>query len=207
MLLTADKMQAATGCARGVAITWAPYLSNACERYDITTPARLAAFLSQVGHESAGYTATVENLNYGAPGLMATWPSRFDARQAVAMARQPKLIAEHVYGGRMGNDAEGSGDGWKYRGRGLLQVTGKANYEAVRDLLARHGCPDLLVLPDTLSEPKWAALSAAAFWDDHGLNELADAGSFDTITRRINGGQTGAADRRARYERARKALA
>jgi putative chitinase len=207
MPLTAETMQAATGCPRGVALTWAPYLTGACGLYGITTPARLSAFLAQIGHESAGFTATVENLNYSAQALLATWPSRFTPATAAAMARKPQAIAEHVYGGRMGNGPEGSGDGYKYRGRGLVQITGKANYEAVSEQLARHGCPDLLVLPDTLSEPKWAALSATAFWDDHGLNELADAGSFDTITRRINGGQTGVADRRARYERARKALA
>ena len=207
MLLTADKMQAGTGCPRGTALTWGPYLSDACERYNITTPARLAAFLAQVGHESGGFARTVENLNYSAHGLLATWPSRFTAESAALMARQPQRIAEHVYGGRMGNKAPG--DGWRYRGRGLLQVTGRANYEAVRDLL-RQRCPetpDLLQFPDVLSEPKWAALSAAAYWDDHELNALADAGSFDTITRRINGGQTGAADRRARYQKARAALA
>lgn len=207
MQLTADKMQAATGCQRGLALTWAPYLSDACTRYGITTPARLAAFLAQVGHESAGFSRTVENLNYSAAGLEATWPSRFTPATAAQLARKPQLIAEHVYGGRMGNKAPG--DGWRYRGRGLLQVTGRANYEAVRDLL-RQRCPetpDLLQSPDVLSEPKWAALSAAAYWEDHELNALADAGSFDTITRRINGGQTGAADRRARYQKARAALA
>lgn len=207
MLLTADKMQAATGCPRGAALTWAPYLSAACEAYGITTPARMAAFLAQIGHESGGFARTTENLNYSAHGLLSTWPSRFTEESAALMARQPQRIAEHVYGGRMGNAPEGSGDGWKYRGRGLLQVTGKANYEAVRDLLARHCCPDLLVLPDTLAEPKWAALSAAAFWVDHDLNELADRGDFRGMTRRINGGLNGLEDRQARYERARKALA
>ncbi len=207
MPLTAELMQAATGCGRGAALTWAPYLTGACGLYEITTAPRLAAFLAQVGHESAGFAATVENLNYGAPGLLATWPSRFTPATAAAFARKPQLIAEHVYAGRMGNGPEGSGDGFRFRGRGLLQVTGKANYEAVHEQLARFGCPNLLTMPDALAEPKWAALSAAAFWDDHELNEVADTGSFDTITRRINGGQTGAADRRARYERARKALA
>lgn len=207
MLLTAEKMQAATGCGRGTALTWAPYLSAACEAYEITTPARLAAALAQFGHESDGFSRTTENLSYSAKGLEATWPSRFTPATAAAMARKPQLIAEHVYGGRMGNGPEGSGDGWKYRGRGVVMVTGKANYEAIGELLARHCVPDLLAMPDVLADPKWAALSACAYWHDHDLNELADAGAFDQITRRINGGTIGAADRRARYDTARKSLA
>lgn len=205
-MLTAETMQAATGCGRGTALTWAPYLTGSCGLYGITTRARLAAFLAQVGHESAGFTRTVENLNYSAAGLMATWPSRFTPTTAKAMARKPQLIAEHVYSGRMGNGPEGSGDGWRFRGRGLIQITGRANYEAVGEQLAPRGCPNLLRLPDVLAEPKWAALSAAAWWHDHDLNELADRGAFDQITRRINGGTNGAADRRARYERAKRAL-
>ena len=206
MQLTADKFAAATGCGRGTAQTWAPRLAEACPKYGITTPARLAAFLAQVGHESAGFMRTVENLNYSAGALQAVWPSRFTPALAASMARHPERIAEHVYGGRLGNGPEGSGDGWKYRGRGLIQVTGKANYEAVRDLLASQCVPDLLAMPEVLAEPKWAALSACAYWADHHLNELADAGQFDAITRRINGGTTGSADRRARYERAKRAL-
>lgn len=206
-MLTAETMQRATGCARGVALTWAPYLTGACDLYGITTPQRLAAFLAQVGHESAGFTRTVENLNYSAQGLLATWPSRFTPELAAALARKPQLIAEHVYAGRMGNGPKGTGDGWRYRGRGLIQVTGKANYEAVGELLLRHDCPNLVRMPEVLAEPKWAALSAAAYWHDHDLNDLADRGAFDQITRRINGGNTGAADRRARYERAKRALA
>lgn len=206
MLLPPDKLQSAANCTRGVAIIWAPHLSDACSKFGITTPARLAAFLAQVGHESAGFTRTVENLNFAAEGLLRTWPSRFTPALAASMARKPERIAEHVYGGRMGNRPEGSGDGYLFRGRGLVQVTGRANYEAVRDQLQAFDCPDLLVMPQVLAEPKWAALSAGAFWDGRHLNALADTGQFDQITRRINGGSNGAADRRARYERAKKAL-
>ncbi len=207
MQLTADNMQAATGCARGTALTWAPYLAAACAQYGITTAPRLAAFLAQVGHESAGFTATVENLNYSAEALQRTWPSRFTPELAAQLARKPQLIADRVYGGRMGNKAPG--DGWRFRGRGLLQVTGRANYEGVRDLLRQRipDAPDLLQFPEALAEPKWAALSAAAFWHDHDLNALADAGEFRAMTRRINGGLNGMEDRQARYARARKALA
>lgn len=206
MSLTPEMMMRATGCGRGTALTWSPYLTGACGLYDITTAPRMAAFLAQVGHESAGFTRTTENLNYSAQGLLATWPSRFTPELAQQMARKPQQIANHVYAGRMGNGPAESGDGWRYRGRGLIQVTGKANYDAVHDLLAPRGCPNLIRLPDVLSEPKWAALSAAAYWHDHDLNELADRGAFDQITRRINGGTNGAADRRARYERAKRAL-
>lgn len=204
--LDADLLRRATGCARGVALTWAAPLANACLMYGITTPARLAAFLAQVGHESAGLTRTVESLNYSADGLLRTWPTRYTPELAREHARQQEVIANHVYGGRMGNSAPG--DGWKYRGRGLIQVTGKANYEAVRDLLREcHDAPDLLAMPGILAEPRWAALSAGAYWQERDLNPLADAGDFDRITRRINGGTNGMADRRSRYAKAKAALA
>jgi putative chitinase len=207
MQLTADQFAAATGCGRGVALTWAAPVADACALYEINTPARLSAFLAQVGHESAGFTRTVENLNYSADGLLNTWPNRFDQATAARCARQPEAIAAIAYDGRMGNSQPG--DGFLFRGRGLLQVTGRANYEAVTELLRERmsNAPDLCELPQTLAEPKWAALSAAAFWVDHGLNELADVGAFDKITLRVNGGNNGAPDRRARYEKAKRALA
>ena len=206
MLLTADILQRVGGCTRGVAMTWAQPLSEACALYEIDTPARLSAFLAQVGHESAGLTRTVENLNYRAESLLRTWPTRFTADAAKALEHRPDAIADHVYGGRLGNNRPG--DGWRFRGRGLLQVTGRANYEAVTELLRErvHAVPDLGELPETLAEPKWAAYSAAAWWADHDLNALADVGAFDQITRRINGGTNGSVDRRARYERAKRAL-
>jgi putative chitinase len=206
MQLTADILQRC-GCARGVALTWAKPLGDACTLYEIDTRERLAPFLAEVGTESAGFTRTVENLNYRAEGLLKTWPSRFTPELAKQVVTHPDLIAEHVYGGRMGN--KNPGDGWRYRGRGLMQVTGRANYEAVRDLLRERvqNVPDLIQLPEALAEPKWAALSAAAFWVDRGLNELADAGDFRAITVRINGGLNGLDDRRARLAQARNALA
>jgi putative chitinase len=207
MQITADLLVRALRCTRGSALTWAKPLADACALYEITTPARIAAFLAQIGHESQGLTRSVENLNYRPEGLLRTWPTRFDEVSAKAMAQQPALIGNHVYGGRMGNKEPG--DGYRYRGRGLVQVTGRANYEGVRDLLKSRlaGVPDFVALPEVLAEPKWAALSAAAYWSDHGLNELADKGDFTGITRRINGGAIGAEDRATRYELARKALA
>lgn len=204
--ITPELLVSAVGCTRALGATWAKHIAEACRLAEISTPARLAFFLAQVGHESMGLSRTVENLNYGAEGLLATWPSRFNATTAAQLARKPQQIAERVYGGRLGNSA--AGDGWRYRGRGLIQNTGRANYEAARDglRLLVAGCPDFVADPDALSEPRWAALAAGAYWRDHSLNELADRGDFDASTRRINGGMTGAADRRARYDRAKTAL-
>jgi putative chitinase len=207
MLPSADILQRAGGCPRGLSLTWEGPLSAACSLYEIDTAQRLAAFLAQVGHESAGFARTIENLNYSANGLLKTWPSRFTQQLAMEMAHKPDLIAEHVYGGRMGN--KDPGDGYRYIGRGLLMTTGRANYEATYELLRERlsYVPDIGTLPGTLAEPRWAAYAAAAFWLDHDLNRLADQGAFDKITARINGGQIGADDRRARYEKARRALA
>lgn len=206
MHITADLLQRATGCTRGVALAYAQPLYEACALYGITTPARLAAFLAQVGHESASLARVRENLGYSAGALERTWPSRYDAALAHAQAYKPEAIANHVYGGRLGNTQPG--DGWRYRGRGLIQVTGRANYEAMRDVLRERvrQVPDFEIEPERLEEPKWAALSAAAYWHSRGLNDLADAGNFNGITRRINGGSIGHADRVARYERAKRAL-
>jgi putative chitinase len=175
-------------------------------RYDIDTPARLAAFMAQVGHESGSLNRTVENLNYGAAGLLGTWPSRFTRESAASLARKPEAIANKVYGGRLGNGDEASGDGWRYRGRGLIQITGKANYSGIRDTLRQRtpDAPDFVGQPELLETPQWAAMSAAAYWDDHDLNKLADVQDFRKITTRINGGQIGAADRNARYAKARR---
>lgn len=205
-MLTAELLSAVVGCTPATARTWIQPLSHACRVYEIDSRPRLAAFLAQVGHESAGLTRTVENLNYSAEGLRATWPRRFDVDTSIRLARKPVEIAEHVYAGRLGNKLPG--DGWRYRGRGLIQVTGRANYDAVTDLMRAKvaTAPDLVHDPDALAEPRWAALSAAAYWADHDLNELADMGQFTRITQRINGGHIGAADRNARYARAKRVL-
>lgn len=205
--ITANMLVKSVGCSLATAAVYAEPLREACALFRINTPARLAAFLAQVGHESGSFGRVVENLNYSAAGLVGTWPSRFTATTAVAMARQPERIANHVYAGRMGNHAPG--DGWKYRGRGLIQITGKVNYEATCEALLERldSVPDFTLNPELLAEPRWAVLSAGSYWSDHELNALADAGQFDKITRRINGGTTGQADRCARYQRAMKALA
>ncbi|WP_236214453.1 glycoside hydrolase family 19 protein [Metapseudomonas otitidis] len=187
-------------------------INRAAARYDITSRVRLAAFLAQAGHESAELTRLVENLNYGAAGLANTWPVRFALdptarpRQPNGLAqrleRQPEAIANCVYADRMGNGPAASGDGWRYRGRGLFQITGRAQYQRCGNAL---GLP-LVEHPELLERPEHAALSAAWFWEDNGLNALADAGDFEAVTRRINGGLNGLAERSILWGRARAVL-
>lgn len=195
--------------ARSQAGVFVPALSTAMARFKINSAVRAAAFIAQIGHESGGLTRLVENLNYSAQGLANTWPVRFKdsngqpSALANQIARKPELIANAVYGGRLGNGSVASGDGWRYRGRGLIQLTGKANYQEAGEALG----VDLVAHPELLEQPEWACLAAAWFWSEHGLNELADAGKFEAITKRINGGLTGHAERVALWERAKAVLA
>jgi putative chitinase len=185
-----------------VAGVFVPVLNTAMVRFQIITARRIAAFIAQIGHESGQLTRVVENLNYDAPGLMATWPSRFPADLAAARARQPEKIANIAYASRMGNGNTASRDGWTYRGRGLIQITGRANYQECGDDLGI----DLIGNPDLLIQPQYAALSAAWFWELNGLNELADRDQFNSITRRINSGLNGLQDRLLLWARARAVL-
>ena len=178
-----------------------PVLNTAMNRYQIVGSKRIAAFIAQAGHESGQLTHLVENLNYSAEALQRAWPSRFSAKLAADVARKPEQIASIAYDNRMGNTS--TGDGWKYRGRGLIQITGKNNYRAYGEALGL----DLIAQPELLEKPQHACMSAAWFWATNSLNTLADAGKFDTITSRINGGQNGAVDRQALYARALKVLA
>ena len=157
--------------ALGIEGRWLEPLKETFEKYNIDTPKRQAAFIGQCMHESGGFKLLSENLNYSAKALMATWPSRFPTEEmANQYARTPEKIANKVYGGRMGNADESSGEGWKYRGRGIKQLTGKENYQRCSDALG----VDLVENPDLLLEPKYAALSAGWFWNKHNLNDLAD---------------------------------
>lgn len=213
--ITPDLLAAAVGCSRALATTWAKPIADACRLAEINTSPRLAAFLAEIGHESGGLAHTVENLNYSADRIRQVaaqskpgtrWRSL--GPRADKLARNPQALANAAYGGRMGNGDEASGDGWRYIGRGLIQNTGKANYEAVRDQFRGRvpSAPDFLAKPEALADPTWAALAAGAFWLTHHLNELADAGDFNGITRRINGGTNGQADRRLRHDRAKQAI-
>lgn len=178
-----------------------PVLNTAMAKYGIVTRLRIAAFIAQIGHESGQLTRLVESLNYSADALVKTWPSRFDLVRATAAARKPEQIANIVYAGRLGNTSPG--DGWKYRGRGLIQVTGKTNHAACGEALG----VDLVNHPELLEQPQYAALSAAWYWSVNGLNTLADAGDIQNIGSIINTGSkgkvpNGAADRLALYDKA-----
>ena len=189
--------------ALGIDGKWTEPLKEAFEKYDIDTSKRQAAFIGQCMHESAGFKTLEENLNYSAKALMTTWPSRFPSEEvANQYARQPEKIANKVYGGRMGNGPEETGDGWKYRGRGIKQLTGKENYERCGSSLG----VDLVGNPDLLLDPKYAALSAGWFWNKHNLNDLADKLDIETMTKRINGGLLGLEARKAAIKKAESVL-
>ena len=165
------------------------------EKFQINTPLRLAHFLAQCGHESGGFRLTKENLNYSAKGLMGIFKKYFPTEAlAKQYERKPEKIANKVYGGRMGNGPEASGDGAKYCGRGYIQLTGKDNYTAFGKSINE----DMTVNPQAVAD-KYALLSAAWFFNKNGLHKLADGGATDAvvtqITKRVHGGTIGLADR------------
>lgn len=169
------------------------------EEYEIITPKRIAAFMAQCGHESGGFVWLTENLNYSAAGLMRTFKNYFkDSATAEAYARQPDKIANRVYANRMGNGPEESGEGAKFKGRGLIQVTGKDNYFWFAS--------SLQISPEEASEYmqtfEGAAQSACWYWEQTSLNKLADQGDILNMTKRINGGTIGLEDRKKHYEHA-----
>lgn len=171
---------------------WLEALDSCFFRFEINTPERQASFIGQCQHESGNFKTLRENLNYGVKGLCATWPKRFPTEESAApYHRNPEKIANKVYCDRMGNGPEESGDGWKYSGRGLIQLTGKSNYMAASDSLR----VDLVADPDLVLLPEYAALTAAWFWDKNGLNKYADAADYTGMTKRINGGTIGLVDR------------
>jgi putative chitinase len=170
-------------------------IPDTAAKFQINTPLRLAHFLAQCGHESGGFRATQENLNYSAKGLNGIFKKYFPTEAAAAAyARNPQKIANKVYANRMDNGSEASGDGYKFRGRGYIQLTGRANYT----LFGKAIGEDIATNPDVVSG-KYALLSAAWFWSKNGLNKLADGGTTDavvtSITKRVNGGTIGLADR------------
>ena len=178
--------------ALGIDAKWLDPLNATFDKYELNTPTRQAAFIGQCGHESGNFKTLEENLHYSAKGLMATWHSRFpDETIADKYANNPEMIANKVYGGRadLGNTEDG--DGWRFHGRGVIQLTGRANYKTCGDAIG----VDLINAPELLLEPKNAVMSAGWFWNKRGLNALADNQDWETITKRINGGTLGLQDR------------
>lgn len=174
----------------GIDPKWEEWLNYTFRKYEIVTNIRKAHFMGQACHESNWLRTLEENLNYSANGLISIWGSRFpDMAIAQQYARNPQKIANKVYGGRFGNTEDG--DGWKYHGRGIFQLTFKDNYKRCGDALGI----DLTASPELLLTEKYACLSAGWHWNKKALNELADKNDYEGITKRINGGMTGAMDR------------
>jgi putative chitinase len=209
----------AAGVKQATAQKWVDAVAAACQEFNINTPQRIAGFLSQCAHESGGFERLQENLNYSADGMAGIWPKRFavlgpdgkpvkkDGKNqpnkfALALHRKPEMIANVVYSNRMGNGPTESGEGWKYRGRGLKQLTGKDNHRACSAGLG----VDLVENPDFLLEPVYAARSAAWFWATNRCNNFADAGDIEGLTKKINGGLIGIEDRKKRYASAVRSL-
>ena len=207
-MLTPSNFQKATGVTDAQRDMWFPRISASMAAFGITTGLRQAHFLAQVGHESAGFTKTEEGLNYSENALTAMFGTRITGAQANSYGRNAahpanqKMIANIIYANRNGNGDVASGDGYRYRGRGLIQITGKANYTALTGQLSA----DVVANPDLLKEPMQAAMSAAAWWKNHGLNELADTDDVTRITRVINGGTNGLEDRKSRLTKAKGIL-
>jgi len=204
----------AAGVKQAVAEQWLQPVQAALYEFEILSTKQVAAWLAQCAHESGGFTMLEENLNYRAATMAVCWPKRFaevgpdgkpkrDAKGALipnkfalALERKPEAIANVVYASRMGNGPPESGEGWKYRGRGLKQLTGKDN---VRRFSVAAGV-DCVAEPDLLLQPAYAAKSAAWFWSINKCGPLADADDFVGLTKKINGGTIGLADRQKRYK-------
>lgn len=178
-------------------------LNAAFDKFEINTKDRICGFLSQAGHESGGFKAKVENLNYSQASLRKVFPKYFpDDATAFRYARQPAAIANRVYGSRMGNGNEASGDGFRFRGRSYMQLTGKNNYVACGNAIG----VDLISNPDYLTTVEGAVAAACWFWSSNGLNTLADAKDVKGMTKRVNGGYIGLAERQAVYVKAQSVL-
>lgn len=179
-------------------------LNTVAQYYEMfENPRRVAGFLAQLAHESGGFNAIIENLNYSKEGLRKTFPKYFPTDELAAeYARKPEKIANRVYANRMKNGDEASGDGFKFRGRGLIQLTGRDNYTRFAQALDMN-------IDDTikyLETPNGAVASAGWFWDNNKLNQYCDKSDFITLTKRINGGTIGLEDRIHHYELALKHL-
>ena len=176
---------------------WYHALSLALPDYDINTTPRVAAFLAQCGHESGDFLFLQENLNYKAESLSRVWPKYFPPNIAAEYAHNPEKIANRAYANRMGNGPEESGDGWAHCGRGLIQLTGRSNYQAFADSIETP----VEDIQHYLATFEGAVQSACWFWETNNLNKWADAGDMVKMTKIINGGTLGMDDRVARFNK------
>jgi len=195
-MISAEKLH-----ALGIAPEWSEPLTTTFVKFGMNTPKEQAAFIGQASHESGHFRLLEENLNYRAETLMKLWPKRFPTMDdANKYARNPQLIANHIYSNRMGNRDEQSGDGFRFRGRGLSQLTGHDNYWHCGKALGQ----DFVMNPDLIATPMFAALSAGWFWETHGCGKLVD--NAETLCKRINGGLIGLQDRIAQSAKALQVL-
>jgi len=201
-LVTADQMKEIFPSTPLTTLTaFVDPINTYCTEYNITSKDRLAHFLSQVGHESGGFALLRENLNYSADGLRRTFKKYFPTVElATLYARKPRAIASRVYANRMGNGNEASGDGWKHRGFGAIQLTGKSNQTRFANAIGVTVESAIAYL----QTPKGAIHGAVWFWEDNGLTPIADQGldGITLMTKKINGGKNGLADRLAKYKKA-----
>ncbi len=171
---------------------WVEPLNETFARFDISNPLRQASFIGQAGHESGNFTKLSEGLSYSAERLMVIWPKRFPNMEiAQKYARNPKALANNVYANRMGNRDEASGDGFRFAGAGLFQLTGHSNFYHAGQTLGE----DFVMQPELVKTPRFAALTAGWFWSTHNLNKFADIRDFTMMTKKINGGTIGLNDR------------
>jgi putative chitinase len=202
MKLTLDQLKKAIPACKNHA-QWLEPLNDVFEKFEINTSLRVAHFLAQITHESMDLNTLQENLNYSAKGLQTTFKKYFaNFEYAKQFERKPELIANYVYGNRLGNGDIKTGDGYKYRGRGILQITGKSNYVTMSKDLGFDGT----AFPDKLLEPQYAALTAGVFWRNNSINKLADKDDVVAVTKKVNGGTIGLDDRKARLERIKLAI-
>lgn len=205
MTATLSTLSAATLKAimpKSDADTWAPPLSAAMAEFDIVTPARAAAFLAQLAHESIQLTHVEEDLYYSAARLLAVFPARFNAESAKLYEHDPEKLGNFLYSHRNGNGDALSGDGYRFRGRGPMQLTGRYNYTECGNALALA----LVATPDMVTAPMIGSRTAAWFWHSKGLNGMADDGKFLSITKAINGGVNGHPERLKYWDLAKKVL-
>ena len=204
-MISASKLSRAMGIGDDAAALWIAHVNTALDLCGCKTPEHVSMWIAQVGHESANLTRLVESLNYSADGLVKTWPTRFTAESAARVGRtaskaaDQEAIAEIVYGGRLGNVH--AGDGFRFRGRGLVQVTGRANYRECGQAIGQ----DLEQEPSLLEMRGTAAASTAWYWRKHKL--IGYNGDVLRVTRLINGGTNGLGDRQSRYDKALSVLA
>jgi putative chitinase len=186
----------------GIGLEWLPALNDTFMKFMIITPRQQAAFIGQCSHECNNFKTLQENLNYKPETLSKLWPQRFPMDVANEYAHKPEKIANKVYANRMGNRDEQSGDGWRFHGRGCIQLTGHDSYFHAGKALG----VDLVSNPDLVADPKYAALTAGWFWSTHNCNALAEANDYEALTRKINGGLFGLSERIAKTQKAYQVL-